>query len=548
MRWWLRAGLTRVLTHAASAALLALILFPPAEASAQLRKSGRKGVLKPPPRAGDAPKKRRKGAASLEVETALDRKAVARGRAADAKRNEAIEELQKLIPVASESRKPEMTFRLAELYWEKSKYEYTLEMEAFEAAHAEWRDAGSPGRPPKRRVFLRQSERIKTTALRLYERVLKTSPTYPRNDEVLFYLGYNEYEAGNARRAVAHYWRLIKQFPESKLKAQAYLQLGEHFFNSNDVRRAQSAYERALATGEAQIANYARYKLAWCDYNVEDYDAGISKLKKVIDVSDAAGDSRAIELKSEALRDLARFFSFEGEVETAFEYFQEKGGEAIAQRYSAELAALFHGQGEWDLEIDTYRLLLDTYPMDERAPYYQASIVEALGKKSARRAIRVEVERLIDFYRPGTPWYRAQTDRGEAGDAAVEYAYDLMETKLRDMVTEYHRDAQKRKDARTYRLARDIYAKYLEAFPETESAFRMRYYYAEVLWALDEWGEAAGAYKAVASASTRRRTDKALARQAAYNQVVAWEKVARTGKMSGASRRKRRVVEKKNKG
>ncbi|MEL6185368.1 MAG: tetratricopeptide repeat protein, partial [Myxococcota bacterium] len=441
------------LAAALAAAFSAPVLFTSTSAEAQLKKSGRQGVPKPPPGVGDATEKRQ-GAASLKVETAIDKKAVARGRAADEKRDEAIEELKKLIPMAPAGRKSEMIFRLAELYWEKSKYKYSLEMEDFEQAYTDWNEAGSQGEPPARAAFLRESELIKENALRLYEKVLKEYPTYERNDEVLFYLGYNEYEAGNTKKGVRHYWTLIKQFPKSGLVPQAYLQLGEHFFNHNNVGKARKAYDRAMAAGESQTANYARYKLAWCDYNVEEYAAGITKLKTVIDTSEAAGDKKSVQLKSEALRDLARFFSYVDEVDTAFAYFNQKGGEDIAQRYTAQLGGLFHGQGKWDLEIDTYRLLIDKYPRNERAPYYQASIVEAFGKKNDRKAVRMEVERLVDLYRPGTPWYKSQQDRGESGTAALEYAFDLTETKLRDMVTEYHRDAQKRKDVETYRLAR----------------------------------------------------------------------------------------------
>lgn len=490
----------------------------------------------------------REGAASFKVETAIDRKSVALGRAADQKRDEAIDELKKLIPKAPAGRKAEMIFRLAELYWEKSKYKYGLEMEEFERAYQGWNEEGSQGEPPKREVFLRESEVIKENALDLYEKVLTQYPTYERNDEVLFYLGYNEYEAANYKKAVGHYWTLIKQFPQSPLVPDAYLQLGEHFFNNNNVLKARKAYERALATEEGRVANYARYKLAWCDYNVQEYAAGIQKLKAVIDASEVAKDKKSIQLKGEALRDLARFFSYVDEVETAFEYFKKKGGEEIAVRYTSQLGGLYHEQGKWDQEIQTYRMLINKYPRGERAPFFQASIVEAFGQKNDRDAVRKEVERLVDLYRPGTPWYRAQEDRGQQGKAALEYAYDLTESKLRDMVTEYHRDAQKRKDVETYALARDIYAKYLDAFPSTESAYQMRYFYGEVLWALDEWKNAAEVYKQVALTPKGEKASGRFQREAAYNQILAWEQVAKTGKEKGDPTQKKKIEEKKSKG
>lgn len=488
---------------------------------------------------------KRAGAANLKIDTAIDTKEINRTKQADLKRDEAIEELKKLIPKAPAGRKAEMIFRLAELYWEKSKYKYGLEMEVYEKAYNTWSEEGQRGKAPALKDYLRESELIKQNALKLYEKVLAEYPTYERNDEVLFYLGYNEYEAGNKKVAVSHYWTLIKQFPESRLVPDAYLQLGEHFFADNNVINARKAYERALGEAGSKSYNYALYKLAWCDYNIQEYAAGITKLKEVIDRSEKAQDKKSVQLKGEALGDLARFFSYVDEVDTAFDYFKKKGGEEIAIRYSTRLGQLFHDQGKWELEVKTYRMLIDKYPMNDKAPYLQASIVEAYSQMNNKPKVREEVERLVDLYRPGTPWYKVQKDLGDKGKAALEYAYDLTESKLRDLVTEYHQDAQKRKDAPTYELARDIYAKYLEAFSDTDSAYEMRYFYAEVLWALNEWKNAAYQYEQVATAKTDGKALGKYARFAAYNMILAWEKVVAVGEKSEV---KGPVKESKDKG
>jgi TolA-binding protein len=499
-----------------------------------------------------APKKedplKRAGAASFKIETSIDQKEINRTRQADQKRDEAIEELKKLIPKAPSSRKAEMIFRLAELYWEKSKYRYGLEMEEYEKSYQAWVEQGGSGSQPEVKDHIRESELIKQNALKLYAKVLQEYPTYERNDEVLFYLGYNEYEAGNKKVAVSHYWTLIKQFPNSRLVPDAYLQLGEHFFGDNNVIKARKAYERALSSTEARIYDYALYKLAWCDYNIQEYAAGIVKLKQVIEKSEANQSKRAVQLKNEALGDLARFFSYVDEVDTAFAYFKKKGGEDIAIRYTTRLGGLFHEQGKWNLEIKSYRLLIEKYPMHDKSPYLQASIVEAYSQMSDRESVRKEVERLVDLYRPGTPWYRAQQDQGEKGKAALEYAYDLTESKLRDLVTDYHRDAQKRKDVPTYELARDIYAKYLDAFSDTDSAYQMRFFYAEVLWALEEWRNAAGQYLKVATSKTDGKAQGKYARIAAYSQILALEKIVAGGKEKGDLDRTKKIDEKKEKG
>lgn len=490
---------------------------------------------------------KRQGAATLKIDTAIDQKQITRTQQADQKRDEAIEELKKLIPKAPASRKAEMIFRLAELYWEKSKYKFGLEMTAFDKAYNDWVDSGRAGKEPTQKDHIRESELIKQNALKLYEKVLTEYPTYERNDEVLFYLGYNEYEAGNKKAAVNHYWTLIKQFNQSRLVPDAYLQLGEHFFNENNVDKARKAFERALASQQGRIYNYALYKLAWCDYNVQEYAAGITKLKDVIDRSERAeaGDTKSVQLKGEALGDLARFFSYVDEVDSAFDYFKKKGGEDLAVRYTTKLGGLFSEQGKWPLEIKTYRMLNEKFPMNNKAPELQSLIVKAYSKLNKKDMVRKEVERLVDLYRPGTPWYEEQKRKGDK--ASLEYAYDLTESNLRDLVTEYHADAQKRQDVPTYQLARDIYSKYLDAFSDTESAYSMRFFYAEVLWALKEWKNAAEQYDRVVRVKTDGKAKGKYARTAAYNAILAYEKMSTEGD-KGALDETKKIDEKAKKG
>jgi tetratricopeptide (TPR) repeat protein len=169
-------------------------------------------------------------------------------------------------------------------------------MTTFDKAYQDYVDSGRAGKEPTQKDFIRESELIKQNALK-------------------------------------------------------------HFFNSNNVEKARKAFERALASKEGRIFNYALYKLAWCDYNVQEYANGITKLKEVIEKSEKADDTKSVQLKGEALGDLARFFSYVDEVETAFDYFKKKGGEDIAIRYTTRLGGLFDEQGKWPLQIKTYKML-----------------------------------------------------------------------------------------------------------------------------------------------------------------------------------------------
>jgi hypothetical protein len=118
------------------------------------------------------------------------------------------------------------------------------------------------------------------------------------------------------------------------------------------------------------------------------------------------GDKDAIQLKSEALGDLARFFSYVDEVETAFAYFKKKGGEDIAIRYTARSAGCSTSRASGISRSRRTACSSRSTRASPRRPQLQSLIVTAYSKLNDKEQVRKEVERLVDLYRPGTPWYR----------------------------------------------------------------------------------------------------------------------------------------------
>ncbi len=192
---------------------------------------------------------------------------------ADEKRTEEIEELKKIIPKIQDGspQKADLLFQLSELWWEKSKFVYYTEMSDYEAVYQKYTEqtnAGAKGlHEPKENH--RQSDLYRQQAIDLYQKILADYTSYPRSDEVLFNLAYNLYETDKKKEAIARYWDLIRKYPDSKFVPDAYIQMGEHFFNSNDLERARKAYEKALAFNIPQIYSFALYKLAWCVFFCE---------------------------------------------------------------------------------------------------------------------------------------------------------------------------------------------------------------------------------------------------------------------------------------
>ncbi len=448
-----------------------------------------------------------------------EEKEVSRDELADKKRDEAIKMLKDIITRFEKGpKKADVMFQLAELYWEKSKYVYFQEMYKYEKMLDECNKKTKNLKAcEKIKINTRESELYRKQALNIYERIIKEYPDYPRKDEVLFVLGYNLYEMGKKNEGVKYYWELIKKYPKSRYAPDAYLSLGEHFFNNNEVFKAVQAYEKALTFNDPKIMVVALYKLAWCDYNLGEYEKGIEKLKQVIGYSQKEGEKTRIKLEKEAMNDLALFFSQVDAVDEAKDYWERVAGRQKLKDLLKLLARVYDDQGKYDQAIKTYRLVINEYPNAPECPEFQSNIVQNYKKLNNVEMVKKEIRRLVDLYKPNSPW----ANQNAENKFALEKAYELTEEALRDIVQEYHREAQKTKDVKTYALARDIYKEYLDNFPNAEHSYIMRFFYAEILWALQDYENAAINYALVVQKDPKGKYSVT----AAYNRVLSYEKM-----------------------
>ena len=375
---------------------------------------------------------------------------------------------------------------------------------------------------PEPKIDNRKSQVYTKQAMDVYRIILKRYKNYHRRDEVLFTMGYNLYESGNKSEGVKMYWDLIKSYPQSRFVADAYLAMGEHFFNSNDVFKAKKAYERAMAVKGSKVYTYALYKLAWCDYNLGDYEAALEKFKKVVNLAGqeaakgAGGDRNKIQLKREALQDMVLTFSQLDALDEAEQYWMSQVGKRGTLDYMRKLARTYKKQGKAEMTVKAFRRLLDEYPTEPDCPSYHNSIVLAYRKMNQRDKVTREINRIIEQYRPGSHWWEVN----KGNKMATKRAYALVEASLRDLVTSYHQEAQETKRWDTYNLARKLYAKYMEAFPDSEYAYKLRWYYADVLYKMGDFYGAAQQYAKVVEKDPRGP----FSAEAAYDAVLSWDK------------------------
>ncbi len=483
----------------------------------------------------------RKGPAKLDGKQSLKAEDVEREATADKKRDEQIEAAKKIIPKIEDGnpQKADLLFQLSELYWEKSRYLYRKEMLGFFNAQKEADEKKNRGEKvvePKEEH--RESELYRSETMRLYETILREYPTYERKDEVLFNLAYNQYDLGKRDLAVKRYEELLKSYPGSRFVADTYVQLGNHFFEvANILEKAKTYYEKAFASQNPRIKSYALYKLAWCDFNAGEHEKALKKLQDTVEFAEKQGKERSFtDLKNEALQDSIRMFVQLNRADDAMAYYKAHAGKKKQLSLIQKLAYQLQEAGHHDNSIKSFRYLLNDNAVSEAAPDWQQAVIKSYEGLRQRENVKTEVKKLAELYRPGSTWWKANESKKEV----LRNGFNVAEEAMRTTVTDYHQEAQKTKQVETYRLARDIYKQYVDAFAAAEDenfvadqAFNLKFYYAEILWALEEWEAAAKQYDGVVAfkvpnrAEAKEASNEKYRQSSAYNSILAYDKLVK---------------------
>jgi len=466
--------------------------------------------------AGPAPAPERTGPAVFR----LDLSDAQREQLTEAKREEVINQLETLVRRFPDDspRKPDLLFQLGEAYWEKSKALRRGETEA----------AGDSGKADHR-----PSDAVRGRAMDSYARLLKNFPKYERRDEVLFSLAYDLEDVGRGDEAVPQYRTLIRDFPSSKYAPDAWLELGNHAFDKGNLATAQDAYQHASRIGSARVRSYATYKLAWCDFNLGDFEGAREKLARVVDGSEG-GSKTLLDLRTEALVDLTRVYVRLDRPDDGLAYFQRTTQGPERRKLVTRLANALTDAGELNGALRVYKAALQAEPLAPEAATWQQAVVRVHDGLHDRDRVRIEAQRLAEMVHPGTRWWTANAGAPQSLRAGFEAA----EETIRTLVTGYHQEAQRTGSPRTYRLAADVYRAYLSAFardadPEwtSDHAFNMSFYAAETAWGMGDWRAAAEQYERVVDfkvpdrPTAREVSDERYRATAAYDAVLAWDRL-----------------------
>jgi tetratricopeptide (TPR) repeat protein len=442
-----------------------------------------------------------------------------------------IVELKKLIDSTSpgDPKRAKYLFALSEKYWDKSK---SYEMEAFAKQDEcyQIRDKGDEQGfkrcQQRMQMMLDESKRLRKEAVKRYADIIQNYPDFKERDKVLFYLGNNLQQIGKQEQALDIFKRLISEYPNTQYVPNVLLAFGEYYYNEKeDVNSALKAYKKLKEYPNSTAYAYARYKEAWCYFNMDEKDRAIDTFLEVIDYSRKHPEHpNSKSLINQSQKDLVRTYAHVGVPEKALPFIKRitKGSEDDTKwlKLAERLAIHYGDMGKIGNSTRMYRILIKTNNKSAKTVDYQYEIVRnktaenAYSQETIKELVRLM--KLVQF-----------ADAGKFADADQPFykkSRERVDALIREWSTVYHRQAQKTKNPDLYAMSYYLYKYYLETFPETPKKYQMTFFYGELLYKLEKWEEAATAYEQALDL----KPDGKYTKDAAHAAVLAYFKIVDT--------------------
>ncbi len=409
---------------------------------------------------------------------------------------------------------PEVMFRLAELYFEKAQDDYYIALPAYEEQRALW-ERGKVAEEPA------EPEKDYSRAIALYDRLLSQFPQYALADAARYALAFCLEEAGEVERGVAVLQNLVRTQPDSPWVPEAWLRIGEYYFDIGRYDASIEAYEHALVAKDSKYYEMALYKLAWSYFQKYDYPSAIRSFKTlIVHIDEAKGElGLGAQLRSEAVEYLGISLAdddWNGDgipdpdatVSRAVSYLSDgKPYEREVLEKYADTLYTQHEAAKYPMAVEAYRAVIARDPMHPGNVAVKEKVIAVFDAMRDMEKMIGERQDMVRQFGPGSAWYEANKARPEV-IARVDRQVELA---LEQAAKFHHKRAQELKaqaaatgdpsfgaaSLKEYREAAAAYAEYLRQFPQTKEAYELTYYHADCLYYSFEFEAAVREYEKV---------------------------------------------------
>lgn len=387
--------------------------------------------------------------------------------------------------------------RLADLYLKLEELAYRRQLQRYNQQLRQVQQGKTKQRPAAPKIDHARSRKM-------YEKLLALYPDRSENDRVLYQLAHVNDDEGRMEQAIASLQRLVERYPSSPLRPEAVFRLAEAYYDSNQYRQAQAAYEQAINAKDADLADQAIYKLGWVYLSLQEYEKAVATFVSLVDRKRVAKVNGQLRLDPQALsatewdevleiiRGMAFAFSYLGPPTKIQDYFEKTGHRNYEDLIYRKLGDLYMAQKRVQDAVGAYEAFIKAYPLHEEAPIVQMEVIEAYQRlKLVDLANRARMN-FVERFGEESLWYQ------KASVVGRDKVRPLYRQLISQLALFYHSEAQKTQRSEDYERALSWYRRYLRVFPKEPDAPRMNFLLAEGLYELQRYPEAVDEYERTA--------------------------------------------------
>ncbi len=377
---------------------------------------------------------------------------------------------------------PDLQFRLAELYVEKSRYTYYYQ--------AETRADNAKGA-----IVSPETKLYKEKAVQIYNRILRENVDFHDGDKVTFYLAHEQREMGEFDTMLKTLGDLIRKYPSSPLRLDAEQILGDYFFDKADLKAAEEHYKNILDAPPSPVHDLARYKMGWIRVNQNNYADAVTFFEAAAASAPMPGadPGKSLNVKREALLDLVYSYTESRPAKGALQYFEKLSESRTTYALALDkLGNRYFIKQQYEFAIPALRKLMEVQPDPELEVERAEKIYDSI--KAAKNKVLPKPQDVMVLVRAAV-----QTKQDPSKDeTSRKKTLAELEEMARDLSTTIHTAAQKRDDKALYLEAADAYDAYLRLFRPKQYATMMMQNRADALFAAKQFPLAARQFEELA--------------------------------------------------
>ena len=360
-------------------------------------------------------------------------------------------------------------------------------------------------------------------AIARYQDFLKQHPKDAGNDRVLYQLARAHELGGELELALKTLDRLVAEYPQTAVMAEAQFRRGELLFTTREYAKAERAYSTVLAGTQGNpYRERALYMQGWSVFKQGRLEEALHSFFGVLDLkvagrkddagsagngndkgSDSGGEKRsgleAIAGLSRADRELVEdtfrvaslsLANLQGAASIP-PYINTDARRSYEFRVYEQLGELYTKQERIKDAADTFSLFARQQPLHAQAPQLQARVIDLYQRTGfANQALQAKKDYVVR--------YGVDSDFRRANPEGWARAQPLVKAHLTELARHHHALAQKSKSSADSQEAVRWYRSFIASFPKEPDTAQNNFLLAELLFEDARFAEAAAEYQKTA--------------------------------------------------